>query len=68
MGDDEAPEPGTFGLRVPVATGAMALRATNLGIRYNLNLTKKAKLQTRPSPTCSIHGVGGRVASGPCAA
>jgi ABC-type polysaccharide/polyol phosphate transport system ATPase subunit len=44
--DDEAPEPGTFGLRVPVPTGEMALRATNLGIRYNLNLTKKAKLQT----------------------
>ena len=44
--DDEAPEPGTFGLRVPVATGEMALRATDLGIRYNLNLTKKAKLQT----------------------
>jgi ABC-2 type transport system ATP-binding protein len=31
---------------VPVGTGPMALRATNLGIRYNLNLTKKAKLQT----------------------
>jgi ABC-type polysaccharide/polyol phosphate transport system ATPase subunit len=46
MVDDEAPEPGTFGLRVPVPTGEMALRATNLGIRYNLNLTKKAKLQT----------------------
>ena len=44
--DDEAPEPGTFGLRLPVPTGEMALRATNLGIRYNLNLTKKAKLQT----------------------
>jgi ABC-2 type transport system ATP-binding protein len=44
--DDEAPEPGTFGLRVPVPTGAMALRATNLGVRYNLNLTKKTKLQT----------------------
>ncbi len=43
---DEAPEPGTFGLRIPVPTGEMALRATNLGIRYNLNLTKKAKLQT----------------------
>jgi ABC-2 type transport system ATP-binding protein len=43
---DEAPEPGTFGLRVPVPTGEMALRAANLGIRYNLNLTKKAKLQT----------------------
>jgi ABC-type glutathione transport system ATPase component len=44
--DDEAPEPGTFGLRVPVPTGEMALRATNLGVRYNLNLTKKTKLQT----------------------
>ena len=44
--DDEAPEPGTFGLRVPVPTGEMALRATNLGIRYNLSLTKKAKLHT----------------------
>ena len=44
--DDRAPEAGTFGLRVPVPTGEMALRATNLGIRYNLNLTKKTKLQT----------------------
>jgi ABC-type glutathione transport system ATPase component len=44
--DDESPEPGTFGLRVPVPTGEMALRATNLGVRYNLNLTKKTKLQT----------------------
>jgi ABC-2 type transport system ATP-binding protein len=44
--DDESPEPGTFGLKLPPPTGEMALRATNLGIRYNLNLTKKAKLQT----------------------
>lgn len=44
--EDEAPEPGSFGLRVPAPTGEMALRATNLGIRYNLNLTKKSKLRT----------------------
>jgi ABC-type polysaccharide/polyol phosphate transport system ATPase subunit len=44
--EDEAPEPGTFGLRMPVPTGGMALRAENLGVRYNLNLTKKTKLRT----------------------
>jgi len=43
---DEAPEPGSFGLHVPAPTGEMALRAANLGIRYNLNLTKKTKLRT----------------------
>ena len=64
--DDEAPEPGTFGLRMPVPTGEIALRATNLGIRYNLNLTKKTKLQTSFA-TCSTRGAAGRVTSGRCA-
>lgn len=44
--EDEAPAPGTFGLHVPAPTGEMALRASNLGVRYNLSLTKKAKLHT----------------------
>ncbi len=52
---------------MPVGTGPMALRATNLGIRYNLSLTKKAKLQTSFA-TLLTRGVGGRVTSGRCAA
>jgi ABC-type polysaccharide/polyol phosphate transport system ATPase subunit len=44
--EEEARTPGSFGLHVPAPTGEMALRATNLGIRYNLNLTKKTKLRT----------------------
>jgi ABC-type polysaccharide/polyol phosphate transport system ATPase subunit len=35
-----------FRLRVPVPEGEFALRASNLGIRYNLNLTRKTKLRT----------------------
>jgi ABC-type polysaccharide/polyol phosphate transport system ATPase subunit len=45
-GEAEPAVPGSFGLHVPAPTGEMALRATNLGIRYNLNLTKKTKLRT----------------------
>ena len=44
--DGEAPDRADFGLHVPAPTGEMALRATNLGIRYNLNFTKKTKLRT----------------------
>ncbi len=44
--ENEAPDAGEFGLHVPVPTGDVALRATNLGIRYNLNLTRKNKLHT----------------------
>jgi ABC-type polysaccharide/polyol phosphate transport system ATPase subunit len=44
--EDEAPAPGTFGLHMPAPTGQLALRATNLGVRYNLDLTRRAKLQT----------------------
>lgn len=42
----EAPDADEFRLRVPAPTGDMAIRATNLGIRYNLNFTKKTKLRT----------------------
>ena len=44
--EDEAPDPEAFGLHVPAPTGEMAIRATNLGIRYNLHFTKKTKLRT----------------------
>jgi ABC-type polysaccharide/polyol phosphate transport system ATPase subunit len=44
--ESEAPEREEFGLRVAAPTGAMAIRAQNLGIRYNLNFTKKTKLRT----------------------
>ena len=44
--ENEAPEPNEFGLHVPAPTGDLAIRATNLGIRYNLNFTKKTKLHT----------------------
>jgi ABC-2 type transport system ATP-binding protein len=42
----EAPDPEEFGLKVAAPTGEMAIRATNLGVRYNLNFTKKTKLHT----------------------
>ncbi len=42
----EAPEAEDFGLRVEAPTGDIALRAENLGVRYNLNFTKKTKLRT----------------------
>jgi ABC-type polysaccharide/polyol phosphate transport system ATPase subunit len=44
--ENEAPDPREFGLRVAAPTGEMAIRAQNLGIRYNLNFTKKTKLHT----------------------
>jgi ABC-2 type transport system ATP-binding protein len=44
--DTASPEGQEFQLRVPVPSGEAALRAANLGIRYNLNLTKKTKLRT----------------------
>ena len=42
----EAPDPDEFGLRVAAPTGEVAIRAQNLGVRYNLNFTKKTKLHT----------------------
>ena len=44
--EHEAPHPDEFGLRVAAPVGEMAIRAQNLGIRYNLNFTKKTKLRT----------------------
>jgi|GEM_PF-809781 len=42
----EAPDPAEFGLQVEVPKGDLAIRAQNLGVRYNLNFTKKTKLRT----------------------
>ena len=42
----EAPDPEEFGLHVPTPTGEMAIRAQNLGVRYNLHFTRKTKLRT----------------------
>jgi ABC-type polysaccharide/polyol phosphate transport system ATPase subunit len=44
--DRHAPDPSEFGLRVDAPLGEVAIRAENLGIRYNLNFTKKTKLRT----------------------
>ncbi len=44
--ENEAPDPREFGLRVAAPIGEMAIRAENLGIRYNLNFTKSTKLRT----------------------
>jgi len=44
--ENEAPDPDEFGLRVDAPLGEIAIRAENLGIRYNLNFTKKTKLRT----------------------
>lgn len=44
--ENEAPDPSEFGLRVDVPLGDIAIRAENLGVRYNLNFTKKTKLRT----------------------
>jgi ABC-type polysaccharide/polyol phosphate transport system ATPase subunit len=44
--ENEAPDPSEFGLRVPPPLGEIAIRAENLGVRYNLNFTKKTKLRT----------------------
>jgi ABC-type polysaccharide/polyol phosphate transport system ATPase subunit len=44
--EDQAPDPSEFGLRLQAPTGEMAINAQNLGVRYNLNFTKKTKLRT----------------------
>ncbi|MGD8682660.1 MAG: ATP-binding cassette domain-containing protein [Chloroflexota bacterium] len=44
--ENEAPDPEEFGLKVQAPLGEIAIRAENLGIRYNLNFTKKTKLRT----------------------
>ena len=44
--ESEAPDPAEFGLHVPAPTGEMAIRASGLGIRYNLHFTRKTKLRT----------------------
>mgnify|MGYP001813440584 CR=1 FL=1 len=44
--ENEAPDPSEFGLKVDAPLGEVAIRAENLGIRYNLNFTKKTKLRT----------------------
>jgi ABC-type polysaccharide/polyol phosphate transport system ATPase subunit len=44
--ENQAPDRSEFGLKVDVPLGDVAIRAENLGIRYNLNFTKKTKLRT----------------------
>ena len=44
--DRQAPDPDECGLKVDAPLGDVAIRADNLGIRYNLNFTKKTKLRT----------------------
>jgi ABC-2 type transport system ATP-binding protein len=44
--EDEASDLEEFGLRVDVPLGDVAIRAENLGVRYNLNFTRKTKLRT----------------------
>jgi ABC-type polysaccharide/polyol phosphate transport system ATPase subunit len=44
--EHEAPDPSEFGLKVAAPMGELAIRAQNLGVRYNLNFTKKTKLRT----------------------
>jgi ABC-type polysaccharide/polyol phosphate transport system ATPase subunit len=44
--EEDAPDASEFGLHVAAPQGEMALRAANLGVRYNLNFTKKTKLHT----------------------
>ena len=44
--ENEAPDPSEFRLKVDAPLGDNAIRAENLGIRYNLNFTKKTKLRT----------------------
>jgi len=46
LNENQAPDRNEFGLHVPAPTGDMAIRATGLGVRYNLNFTKKTKLRT----------------------
>ena len=44
--ENEAPDPNEFQLHVPAPTGEMAIRARDLGVRYNLHFTRKTKLRT----------------------
>ena len=44
--ENEAPDAGEFGLHVAAPLGDLAIRAADLGVRYNLNFTKKTKLHT----------------------
>ena len=44
--ENEAPDREEFGLRVAAPLGEVAIRAQGLGVRYNLNFTKKTKLRT----------------------
>ena len=44
--ENEAPDPREFGLHVQAPLGDVAIKAENLGVRYNLNFTKKTKLRT----------------------
>ena len=44
--ENQAPDRSDFGLKVDVPLGDVAIRAENLGIRYNLNFTKRTKLRT----------------------
>jgi ABC-2 type transport system ATP-binding protein len=44
--ESEAPDADEFALHVPAPTGDVAIRAVNLGVRYNLHFTKKTKLRT----------------------
>jgi ABC-2 type transport system ATP-binding protein len=44
--ENEAPDADEFGLKVDAPLGDIAIRTENLGVRYNLNFTKKTKLRT----------------------
>jgi ABC-2 type transport system ATP-binding protein len=44
--ENEAPDADEFALHVPPPTGDVAIRAADLGVRYNLHFTKKTKLRT----------------------
>ncbi len=44
--ENEAPDAEEFGLHVAAPLGDLAIRAVDLGVRYNLNFTKKTKLHT----------------------
>jgi ABC-2 type transport system ATP-binding protein len=44
--EEDAPDADEFELHVAPPTGDVAIRAATLGVRYNLNFTKKTKLRT----------------------
>jgi ABC-2 type transport system ATP-binding protein len=46
VGSDDGPTGEEFGLRVAPPLGDVAIRCADLGIRYNLNYTRKTKLRT----------------------